>query len=334
MKRSLLTLNLLASLWLGATNLRAQAVDTSVGNAPEDELIAQGVQLRREHRDAEALLEFRRAYQLRATPRALAQIGLAEQALGSWVQAEADLSQALAAKDDEWIRAHADVLREAVAFLATKLAWVSVRGEAGAVVLLNGERVGSLPMQPLRVVAGTIRLEVRSAGRLPVFDVFEANAGALVVQHVQFAAPPKETSPRPAAATPAKTGGESNTEPRATASMLGWGSLGAASGFLVAGLVAQALHERSAGIYNDDGRCLYGALSRDERCGEYRGQADAEQAIAIGGYVGAAVFGAVSAVLFLTAPSKRADADAASGAVEFAFDAGQSGGRIGLRGAF
>jgi hypothetical protein len=52
------------------------------------EMVEKGVQLRREHRDAEALEQFRQADKLNPAPRIKAQIGLAEQALAQWVEAE------------------------------------------------------------------------------------------------------------------------------------------------------------------------------------------------------------------------------------------------------
>ncbi len=60
--------------------------------ADESDLVERGIELRIQHRDDEALALFRRAYEATPKPRTRAQIGLAEQALGSWVSAEVDLS--------------------------------------------------------------------------------------------------------------------------------------------------------------------------------------------------------------------------------------------------
>src|ERR1044071_3638585 len=96
MKLSAIALALTCSL-AGAT---ARA-DPSSG-----EMVDKGIQLRREHRDAEALAQFKRAEQLNPAPRIKAQIGLAEQALGQWVEAERDLNLALSANEDPWIADH------------------------------------------------------------------------------------------------------------------------------------------------------------------------------------------------------------------------------------
>jgi len=79
-----------------------------------ESLIKKGTELRRVHRDREALAEFRKAAAIEETPRVLAQIALAEQALGIWVDAEAHLKKALAAESDAWIRKNAGVLRGAL----------------------------------------------------------------------------------------------------------------------------------------------------------------------------------------------------------------------------
>ena len=56
-------------------------------SAQEEALIKHGLELREKHDDEGALAEFQRAYQLSKGGRALAQIALAEQALGRWVDA-------------------------------------------------------------------------------------------------------------------------------------------------------------------------------------------------------------------------------------------------------
>src|SRR5438552_4906258 len=82
-----------------------------------DDAMHHGVQLRRERRDEEALAEFRRANTLAPTPRARAQMGLAEQALARWAEADADLRAALASKDDDWIARNRAELESALAII-------------------------------------------------------------------------------------------------------------------------------------------------------------------------------------------------------------------------
>src|SRR5437016_3179539 len=54
----------------------------------------------------DAFREFLEARRLFPTPRATAEVGLAEQALRRFADAERDLGDALAAADDAWVRRH------------------------------------------------------------------------------------------------------------------------------------------------------------------------------------------------------------------------------------
>ncbi len=76
-----------------------------------------GVELRAAGDDAGALAEFVRAYETSHGTLALAQMGLAEQALGQWDGAEIHLRLALASQGDEWIERHRDALASAYALV-------------------------------------------------------------------------------------------------------------------------------------------------------------------------------------------------------------------------
>src|SRR5215471_3743382 len=67
-------------------------------------LVKRGVELRKKGHDREALAEFQKALAIRETPRVLAQIGLAEYALGLWLPAEEHLNGALHHPSDPWIQ--------------------------------------------------------------------------------------------------------------------------------------------------------------------------------------------------------------------------------------
>ena len=60
--------------------------------------------------------------------------------------------------------------------------------------------------------------------------------------------------------------------------------------------------------YNDDALCLQPGLSRDERCGTYRGRAETAMGLALVGYIGTAALGGTSAVLFLASAGKTNNA--------------------------
>jgi hypothetical protein len=86
------------------------ATATAAGEDPE-ELIREGVKLRRRGDNARAEGYFLRAYQLAATPRTAAQLGLAELALGEFLEAETHLSLALGARD-AWVSEHKQALED------------------------------------------------------------------------------------------------------------------------------------------------------------------------------------------------------------------------------
>jgi len=135
-------------------------------DADADALIKHGLLLRRQGKDTEALEDFRRAYALEPTPRGQAQIALAEQALGHWLEAEADLVHALAASQDAWIVANRGLLESGLANIRGRLGWLEVTADVpGAELWVNDARVGTLPLaRPVRLEAGNAVIEVRAAG--------------------------------------------------------------------------------------------------------------------------------------------------------------------------
>jgi hypothetical protein len=132
--------------------------------ADAEALTTEGLVLRRQRRDAEALADFRQAYAIRPTPRTLAQIALAEQALGRWADAEAHLRAALQAQEDPWIEPHRQVLAAGLADIETHLGQLEIEADvSGAELWVNGMHAGSLPLrEPLRVEAGSVVIEVRA----------------------------------------------------------------------------------------------------------------------------------------------------------------------------
>jgi Flp pilus assembly protein TadD len=78
-------------------------LNPSLVAAQGEDLIAHGIELRNTQRDHEALTVFQRATAEQRTPRAVAQLGLCEHALGMWVEAESHLQEALRATQDPWI---------------------------------------------------------------------------------------------------------------------------------------------------------------------------------------------------------------------------------------
>ncbi len=134
-----------------------------------DPLIAQGLKAMLRGDYQAALDAFRRAHQARPATRSHAEIGLAEQALHRWVEAEADLAGALAEPEDAWLESHRTLLERALADVRAHLGMLTVEsGPRGAEVKIDGEPRGSLPLpRPLCLLAGTARVEITAPGRRP-----------------------------------------------------------------------------------------------------------------------------------------------------------------------
>jgi hypothetical protein len=153
-------------------------------------LIEQGLQLRRQHRDQEALERFEQAYQMSRSPRALAQIALAEQALGNFAQAETHLQQALSVQMDSWIASRRGQLQQALTSIQARLGTIELSGGApGAQVWVNGELRGTLPdVSSLRVRAGSAVVEIRASGYANVQRQVSVSPGGVARESLNMVA--------------------------------------------------------------------------------------------------------------------------------------------------
>lgn len=185
----------------------ALAAAPAAAQTPADAAISRGVALRREGRDEAALRVFQLAWRTSRAPRALAQVALAEQALGRWVDAESHLVEALAARDP-WVHSHLAILQSALAEIRLHVGRLDVVGEpADAEVVIDGAVVGSLPLAAmLRVPTGSLTFTVRREGYIPVTRTVQVDARFPLRERVALApaAPAAPvTPPAPVAATAA-----------------------------------------------------------------------------------------------------------------------------------
>jgi hypothetical protein len=128
--------------------------------------IKKGIELRRLGRDQAALPEFQTAYAMSKTPRAAAQLGLCEQALGRWTDSAEHLAEALEHKSDPWIAKHRTTLETSLAAAKSRTGTVEVVGDpVGAEVFISGKLVARLPMPaPAPVNGGEVDVELRADG--------------------------------------------------------------------------------------------------------------------------------------------------------------------------
>lgn len=134
-----------------------------------DALIAQGLKAMRKGDYQAALDAFRHAHAARPAVRSHAEIGLAEQALHRWVEAEADLAGALVEGEDAWLDSHRTLLEKALSDVRSHLGMLTVEsGPRGAELKIDGERRGVLPLpRPLCLLPGTAKVEITAPGRRP-----------------------------------------------------------------------------------------------------------------------------------------------------------------------
>jgi hypothetical protein len=159
-----------------------------------DTLIAQGLELRRAGKSAEALELFRKAHQQAPSPRTLGQMGLVEASLARWIDADGHLTASIATPDDAWVRKNRPFLDQALERARMHIGELVISGRPGAAVSLAGTALGVLPLAgPVRSLEGNYALSASADG----FEPFSTNvvikggartAVAIVLQPIDAAA--------------------------------------------------------------------------------------------------------------------------------------------------
>jgi hypothetical protein len=279
--------------------------------------------LRRTGDDAAALNEFQRARAAFPSPKATAQIGLAYQALGRWVEAESELQESLRDRVDPWIAKNRSILQQALDAIRTHLGSLEVLGSPeGAQVSIDGRRVGVLPLAaPVRATIGTIALEVSAAGHLPlrrnVAIVSERPSRELVAltpEAVPTKPVPVATDNRPHEpslvsndAAPAQSDSPRSIRTGA------WVAGGAAAVLLAGGVVALVIrngkHDQLVDLRDEKGTCQQSSTDEfsgmdAQRCADLATERQTWAWVGVGALVGAGVAAATTAVLIATRPAR------------------------------
>jgi hypothetical protein len=281
----------------GASPARASSVSES------EDYIRLGVELRRSGKNREALDAFEAAYRLEPTPRAGAQIALAQQAMGDWVDAEQGLERALGFAADPWIALYRDALERALAVVRGHLGWLDVEANVSdGELLVDGTSRHDLPSQgPVRVTSGSVEMDVRAPGFLPVHRSVDVAPGARVqvVVALESMLPP----PPPSSQSPS-TGQTSLQRPAVSSDVrrvdvpsriAGYAPFAGAVVFAGAGIISWRVRENEVGIYNDDSRCLVGTLTREQQCESRAKAANIALAVEIGAFAAAGASAALGA---------------------------------------
>ncbi len=266
----------LAALVAASPRAHAQAS----GSAGEV-LLREGVELRRSGHDVDALDRFTRAYAADHSPIALAQMGLAEQALGRWGPSESHVRAALASRGNAWIEQNRATIEEAYAVIRRHVGTLEIEGgPRGAAVVISGERVGTLPLaEPLHLAPGRVTVVVTAAGFRTAARTVTITAAEASRERVDLE----------------RTGGNSYLlRPLAIT------SAGLAAVAAVTGLVAAALHEDAVAAYNNDPVCPGTAFPylSSATCLERVQRGNSMRDVEIAAFVTAGVFAAASTALF------------------------------------
>lgn len=189
------------------------ALSPAMAHAAEseaDRLIREGIAFRKQGDDAAALEKFKQAHALDHSAKALAQVGLAEQALGKWVDAHEHLYEALDAKGEAWIDKNRRALGEAARTVDDHVGTLEILGgPKGASVSIDGAPRGTLPLaRPLVVATGLVTIELTAAGYLPLRRATTIQAHEMTREFFENAAP----------ATPVAAPAEIGTVPPAPSS--------------------------------------------------------------------------------------------------------------------
>ncbi len=293
-------------------SLGSAGVTASAQTDRADEHIRRGNELRRRSRDDEALEQFRQAWEAYHSPRAQAQMALAEAALGRWLDADRDMASVLAITNDAWLSRHRAQLETVQAQIAEHVGQLEVRGGVpGAEVLLDGRPVGTLPLEaPLRLGAGSATLFVRAAGYAPLTRMVVVTAGHLVRESidlvpviaepaelgVQTAAPAvvEVPAPMPVVDATIAPGHPRRGAQRTAAWVLGGGAVLTLGGAVAASLVAS-----SANSVVEECVATPGPLTG--RCQDQYDTRATADTLSIIGYVGGGALAVTALVLFVTA---------------------------------
>jgi hypothetical protein len=303
-----LTLAILAVSWTVARPALAEDADA---------LIKQGVELRRAGRDQEALEQFRRANEIAPSPHALAQIALAEQALGRWPEAEADLTRALSVSQDPWVVKNRTTLEKSLADMGEHLGSLDVLGEpAGAEVVVQGRVAGKLPLaQPVRVTAGSVVFEVRGPDYLPVTRTVTVAAGQLTRESVTLLHVPRPAGgvvsqavpEQPPALKPLPPHREPTAEGHPRTRTLAWIALAAGSVSAAVGVTGLIIREIDARNYNTNCPNPQAPLTMTEmaQCDDWKNGGKTASSVALATLIGAGALGVGSAVLFYVSADSK-----------------------------
>ncbi|HTV24660.1 MAG TPA: PEGA domain-containing protein [Polyangiaceae bacterium] len=285
-------------------------------DAVVEALIQRGIQLRRNNSDEEALAVFLEAEKQDPTSvRVLLHVVTAAQAAGKWLLADSYMRKVTALESDPYYQRHADAIDVVRRSIAARVGTFQAQGGPdGASVRLDGQLVGTLPMTaPASIEAGAYLMEVHKPGYYRLRRNVTISGGVLTREPVELNRAVARGdlgagAGTAGAAAAGDVGGEPVERSWWQSPAIGWTfvGLGVASG--VGSGIAFATREDRVERWNDD-RCIPRGTptdpeqTRQERCGQFKDQAETAQTIGIVTAVAGAVFAGVGITQLLTSGS-------------------------------
>jgi len=306
----------------------AHAQSTCPQQARADTLEAEGLTLREAHRDAEALQRFEGSWALCHGPRAMVRRGLAEWALGRWLDAEEHIVDGLSHRDDAWVTGNQETItRSVLPVVRRNLGSIELSGAEGrGEVWIGNRRVSDWPMTgPARVLAGENVVMVRAAGFEPWRRVVMVPAGGLARESVDLVAMAvavavvTEPTPAPRPVVPPTPHREPALVPATTSGgggvlrALAWTSSALA---LAAGGTALATGLVRGGAVSDfeDASCESPAdVATQQRCQGFADRRDTMGTVAVVSGVAAGVFAVGAVVAWVSVAGERTPTRSAGG---------------------
>lgn len=290
----------------------AASVAGQQGLAPTEgaeALIARGIQLRKAGDDRAALASFEQAYATSGSAQALAQMALAEQALGRWVPAHLNLERALAVRGDRWIDGHRATLEAAREEIASRLGQLEVScNVSGALVEIDGEQIGRTPLSRAQpVVAGLSVVKVSAPGHFALTRQVQVDVRALARLDVTLTpVPDAPSAAAPPSSAVVRQRDVATAKGSSTRDVLMYSSLGVAAAGVALGVTGYVVREINISEYNDDSKCrVIPMIIRSQECPDAYDAWRLGQTLSIVGFASAAVFGGVGLYLWLDRPDER-----------------------------
>lgn len=274
-----------------------------------DDLVAQGIALRRSGQDAQALAVFQRAEALEpGSARIQVHLAATHQALGEWEAADRYLTRALAQMNDPYVQRHQSMLASARRRIDAHIGSIEVSGgPPGTQVWLNGRLVGKLPLsETVRIEGGIYTLEARLPRHYPVTRSVAIAGGSLVRESLRL----QPVSSAAGAPSPALSADEQPLEATADTPSSGapawltWTLAGLTVGAAAGTAYAWTVREGHADNWNNDNDCLRQGRTREDVCAN---ELDAGKSAETWMWVGGAATGAFAAATLVSLWLQRDD---------------------------